>query len=51
VDNLRVLHTPNYYVQQAFMRSHGDVVLPETPGSIETGRWYDVKVALRGHHL
>jgi alpha-L-arabinofuranosidase len=28
VDNLRVLHTPNYYVQQLFMRNRGDVVLP-----------------------
>jgi alpha-L-arabinofuranosidase len=28
VDNLRVLHTPNYYVQQLFSRNRGDLVLP-----------------------
>ena len=28
VDNLRVLRTPNYYVQQLFSRNRGDVVLP-----------------------
>ena len=28
VDNLRVLATPNYYVQQLFSRNRGDVVLP-----------------------
>lgn len=27
-DNLRVLATPNYYVQQLFSRNRGDVVLP-----------------------
>jgi alpha-N-arabinofuranosidase len=30
VDNLRVLRTPNYYVQQLFSRNRGDVVLPVT---------------------
>jgi alpha-N-arabinofuranosidase len=28
VDNLNVLRTPNYYVQQLFSRNRGDVVLP-----------------------
>jgi alpha-L-arabinofuranosidase len=28
VDNLRVLRTPNYYVQQLFSTNRGDVVLP-----------------------
>jgi alpha-N-arabinofuranosidase len=28
VDNLRVMGTPNYYVQQLFSRNRGDVVLP-----------------------
>jgi alpha-L-arabinofuranosidase len=28
VDNLEVARTPNYYVQQLFMRHRGDVVLP-----------------------
>jgi alpha-L-arabinofuranosidase len=28
VDNLRVLRTPNYYVQQLFCRNRGDVALP-----------------------
>jgi alpha-L-arabinofuranosidase len=30
VDNLNVLRTPNYYVQQLFSRNRGDVVLPVT---------------------
>ena len=26
-------------------------LVAQTPGSIETGRWYDVKVVLRGRHM
>ncbi len=33
VDNLRVLRTPNYYVQQLFSRNRGDVVLPVSSDS------------------
>ncbi len=40
VDNLRVLATPNYYVQQLFCRNRGDRVLPVGLGSAATGRLY-----------
>lgn len=33
VDNLRVLLTPNYYVQQLFSRNRGDVVVPVSSDS------------------
>jgi alpha-L-arabinofuranosidase len=36
VDNLSVLRTPNYYVQQLFSRNRGDVVLPLSSDSPAT---------------